>query len=154
MKKAIVFVVLAVFLVSVTASTASAAILGTWVPSIATTRVGSASGSRSFSSVIGAVAQFEGTLRAYSVSGDPNVEEQLILASDELVASAEALDAELIEIYPSLTEDQKLALKYEYSSLGLYFDVLEDEFNQLYGEKSAGGIGDMFDDWFGDASED
>jgi hypothetical protein len=113
-------------------STASAAILGTWVPCVATTRTGVAS--RSFSSVIEAVAQFEGTVQAYSVSGDPTVEEQVLLASDGISSSLESLNAELTEIYPSLDKVEQDAIVEAYSSMGSYLVDLADEANQIFQE--------------------
>lgn len=130
MKRAIVYVMLAVFLVSVMSPSASAAILRTWVPSVATTRTGVAS--MSFSSVIGAVAQFEGTLQAYSVSEDQNVEEQVLLASDKISDSLLTLNSELTNIYKDLTSEQQSDLKDAYISLGSYIETLADEANQIF----------------------
>jgi hypothetical protein len=144
LKRAIAFVMLAVFLVSVMSSTASAAIMGTWVPSVQSVRGTSAGASRSFSSVIEAVAKFEGTLQAYSVNQSPKLEEQLTLASENLIDSAESLDAELTDIYSTLLPEQQTAFKEAYSSLVSYFEELNDEKNQL--SKDLGGsILDDFD---------
>ena len=133
MKKLIVLAVLGMFLFSASSSPASAAILGTWVPSIATTRIGSASGeSRSFSSVIEAVAQFDGTLQAYSVSEDQNVEEQLLLASDKISDSLVILNSELTNIYKDLSIGQQSDLEDAYISLGLCLETLADEANQIF----------------------
>jgi hypothetical protein len=129
-KRAFIFVMLAVFLVSVTFPTASAAIMGSWVPSISTVRTTSAT--KPFSSVIEAVAKFEGTLQAYSVSGDQNVEEQVFLASDGVSSSLESLNAELTEIYSSLDKVQQDAIVEAYLSMGSYLVDLSDEANQIF----------------------
>jgi ABC-type transporter MlaC component len=148
MKRAIVFVMLAVFLVSVMSSTASAAMLGTWVPSVRSIR--STSATKAFSTIIKAVAQFEGTLQAYSVNQSPELEEQLTLASEDLIDSAEALEVELTEIYSTLLPEQQPAFIEAYSSLDSYFEELNDEKDQL--SKDLGGsilddfdLGGMFD---------
>jgi cell shape-determining protein MreC len=130
MKRPMVLIILALFLVSMMSSTASAAILGTWVPSLSTTRIGTASGS--FSSVIDAVFKFEGTLQAYSSSqANPKLEEQLTLASEDLITSAESLDAELTEIYSSLSPEQQSAILEIYSSLDSFFEELDVKTDQI-----------------------
>jgi hypothetical protein len=138
MKRAIVFVMLSVFLVSVTSSTASAALMGTWVPSVSAVR-GSELTETAVQQTFDTVAQlnadlltFEGLLKAYSVSGGPNVEEQVFLASDDLSASLESFNAELTDVYQDLSEEQKSALKDVYSSLGSYIDNLAGEANQIF----------------------
>jgi cell shape-determining protein MreC len=129
MKRAIVFVMLAVFLVCVMSSAASAAIMGSWVPSISTVRTTSAT--KPFSSVIDAVAKFEGTLQAYSTNQNPYLEEQLLLASEDLITSAESLDAELTEIYSSLSPEQQSAILEIYSSLDSFFEELDVKTDQI-----------------------
>jgi ABC-type transporter MlaC component len=130
LKRAIVFVILTVFLVSVISSAASAAIFTTWVPSVNTTRISTAS--KSFSSVIEAVAKFEGTLQAYSVSGDQNVEEQVFFASDKISDSLAILNFELTNVYKDLSPEQQSALEDAYISLGSYLQKLAEEANQIF----------------------
>jgi hypothetical protein len=131
MKRAIACVMLSVFLVSVMSSTASAALLGSWAPSLRSV-ITSETGSTTFSSLIQAVATFEGTLQAYSVSGDPNVEEQVFLASEGISASLDTLNSELTEVYPNLSKEQQSAVKDAYLSLGSYLEKLAEEANQLF----------------------
>jgi hypothetical protein len=131
MKKVIAFVMLAVFLLGVMSSTASAALLGSWVPSIQSVITGGGTG-KPFSSVIGAVAEFEGTLQAYSVSGSPNIEEQVFLASDALSTSLDAFNVELTGVYSSLSEKEQLAVIEAYSSLGVYLEELAEEANKTF----------------------
>jgi hypothetical protein len=124
---------LSLVLVSMFPTTASAALTTAWTPSVKTVSV--VTPSKSFFSIIGAVAKFEGTLQAYSVSEDPNLEEQLFLASDEISASLKSLNVELKEIFSSLDEDQQLAIIEVYSSLGSYLVELAEEANQVFQEE-------------------
>ncbi len=110
--------------------TASAALTGTWVPSVRS--VVTTVPSKSFSKVIGAVAKFEGTLKAYSVSEEQNLKEQVFLASDGISASLESLNAELKEIYPDLTKEQQQAIAQAYLSVGSYLEKLAEEANQVF----------------------
>jgi hypothetical protein len=131
MKRAIAFVMLAVFLLSVLSVSVLAPITKTYTPSLSVT-LGRVVSQKTLSSFLEAVAKFEGTLQAYSVSGDPNVEEQVFLASDEITASLDALNKELTGVYDNLGEEQQSALKDAYSSLGSYLDNLAGEANQIF----------------------
>ena len=84
--------------------------------------------------VVAAISKFEGTLTAYSHSSNPNVEKQVFAASDDISASLESLNAELREIYPSLSEEQQLAVEDAYLSLDLYLQNLATEANLILGE--------------------
>ena len=109
---------------------ASAALTTAWVPSVKTVDVVSAT--KSFSSIIEAVAKFEGTLHAYSVSDDPTVEAQVLLASNALSKSLASLNAELIKNYASLSKDQQEAIAEAYLSLGSYLAKLAEEANEIF----------------------
>jgi hypothetical protein len=149
MKKLIVFVMLAVFLMSVMSSTVSAALLTSWIPTARTIPSGG-SGGITEQQIIDDVAQlnadsltFEGLLQAYSVNQNSKLEEQLTLASKDLIASAEALDAELSEIYQNLKLDQKTAFLETYNLIDSYFEELDDNVDQL--SKSVEGLGNLLD---------
>jgi hypothetical protein len=131
MKREFGFVMLAVFLLSVLSASVSAPITKTYTPSLSVT-FGSVASQKTFSSFLEAVAKFEGTLQAYSVSGSPNIEEQVFLASDDLSASLESFNAELTDVYQDLSTEQKSALVDAYSSLGSYLDNLAGEANQIF----------------------
>jgi cell shape-determining protein MreC len=131
MKRTFVFVILAVFLLSVLSASVSAPITKTYTPSLSVT-FGRVVSQKTFSSFLEAVAKFEGTLQAYSSSqGNPELEEQFTLASEDLIASAEALDAELIEIYSTLSPEQQSAILEIYSSLDSYFEELDYKIDQI-----------------------
>jgi histone H3/H4 len=120
---------------SLSLPTASAALLTAWVP---TARLFP----ESFSSIIGAMATFEGTLQAYSVGGDSQfgsfitkadviLETNLLQASDDLSAALEALNVELIKNYASLSKEQQQAIEQAYSSLGSYLEKLAEDATQI-----------------------
>jgi hypothetical protein len=85
-----------------------------------------------FSGLIGAIATFEGTLQAYSVSENPNVEVQVFLASNEISSSLDALNSELADVYKDLSKEQQLAVEDAYLSLGSYLEKLAEEANQIF----------------------
>lgn len=131
MKRVITFVMLTMFLSSFTSSTAFGALGALWVPTIhsARTTVGS---SQSYSDVLEAIDKFEGTVQAYSVSGSKYFEEQVLLASEDISTSLEALNSELTEIYPNLEDEEQLAIIDDYLSLSSYLVDLADEANQIF----------------------
>jgi hypothetical protein len=130
-KKVIVFVMLAVFLLSVLSVSVLAPITKTYTPSLSVT-FGRVVSQKTLSSFLEAVAKFEGTLQAYSVSGDPNVEEQVFLASEDISSSLESLNAELTAVYSSLGEEEQSALIEVYSSLGVYLGELAEEATKTF----------------------
>jgi predicted DNA-binding protein YlxM (UPF0122 family) len=131
MKRAVVYVMLSVFLVSVLSASVSAPITKTYTPSLSVT-FGRVISQKTISSFLEAVAKFEGTLQAYSSSqGNSELEEQLTLASEDLITSGETLDAELKEIYSSLSPEKQSAILEIYSSLDLYFEELDDKTDQI-----------------------
>jgi hypothetical protein len=119
-----------VALIGMSTPTVSAALTTAWTPSLKTIDVVSAT--KTFSSLIKAVAKFEGNLQAYSVSEDPNLEKQVLLASNDISKSLEYFNTELKENYPYLTKEQQEAFKDVYLSLGSYLEKLADEANQIF----------------------
>ena len=76
-----------------------------------------------------AVAKLEGTVRACSVSQNPQVAKQILAAIDYLSAALARFNTTLIEMYPTLSEEEQLAITEAYSSLGLYLEDLAAETN-------------------------
>lgn len=72
-----------------------------------------------------AVSKFEGLLNAYSVNQKQNIERQLFTAADDLGNSLEQFNAALIEAYPTLSEEQQLAVQGAYA-ISLRFDLYGD----------------------------
>jgi hypothetical protein len=131
MKRATSLVMLAVFLLGILSASVSAPITRTYTPNLSVT-FGSVASQKTLSSFLEAVAKFEGTLQAYSVSGDPNVEEQVFLASDGISSSLESLNAKLTDVYDDLSKEQQLAVEDAYISLGSYLEKLAEEANQIF----------------------
>jgi hypothetical protein len=126
-KKAIVFIMVTIFLVSVMSSITSARSLP--APYI------EAEAFPSLAQVNADILTFEGLLKAYSVNENPIVEEQVFLASNALSTSLEALNKELTELYYNSSEEQKLALEDAYLFLGSNLEKLAAEANQVFLEE-------------------
>ena len=79
-----------------------------------------------------AISKFEGTLHAYSVSQNQNVEKQLFTAANDLSSSLNEFNAVLSEVYPDLTEEEQLVIVNVYSSLEVYFVDLVAKANLVF----------------------
>ncbi len=80
-----------------------------------------------------AVSKFEGLLNAYSVN--QKTVEQISVAASDLSSSLEEFNTALMEIYPTLSEEEQLAVREAYSLLGLYLEDLLVETNSVFGRE-------------------
>lgn len=100
--------------------------------------------------VTSATSKFEGLLNAYSVNHKQNIEQQLLASVDDLSTSLEQFNSALEETYPTLTEEEQLAVDEAYSSLRSYFEDLAVRTHSVSGRevfsiKEAGDVPEGID---------
>ncbi len=84
-----------------------------------------------------AASKFEGLLNAYSVNRKEGyiVEAKLSAATGDLSSSLEKLNTALMEIHPTLTEGEQLAVEEAYSQIGIYLEQLFANANSILGKE-------------------
>lgn len=91
------------------------------------------------SAVYATIAKFEGLLNAYAwletPAGMKAIENQISTTVTDLSSSLEELNAALLKKYPTLSEEDQLAVREAYSSLGLYLEDLAVETNVVFGRE-------------------
>ncbi len=88
------------------------------------------------------ISKFEGLLNAYSstqrsnpVNGIAVLESGLFTTANELSNSLEQFNTVLMEVYPTLSEEEQLAVVNAYSSLESYLEDLAAETNSIFGRE-------------------
>lgn len=92
-----------------------------------------------------ALGKFNGLLNAYFSHHDSEVwnqpirsysiKKQLSIATNDLSSSLEQFNTALMEVYPTLSEEEQLAVREAYSSLGSYLEDLAAETNSIFGRE-------------------
>lgn len=145
MKRNIILVVTVFFvMLAGAAKPVQAGLAASWVPSVHSSNSGSWSIPKSLSRkaayLNSAVGRFEGLLNAYSVNQkkDANIankQVQLDNASRNLGNALEQFNLALLEVYPTLPEEEQSVVEEVYSSLGIYLEDLAEDANSVLGRE-------------------
>jgi hypothetical protein len=117
-------------------TTANAAMLGHWAPSVKSV-ITSQGDVRSQQIIVvvahlnAATVRFEALVKAYSINHELPVEEQLFDAADDFSGALSALNTVLSEVYPDLSDADQLIIDDAYGWSSSYLNVLATQANSV-----------------------
>jgi len=78
--------------------------------------------------------RIEGLLNAIAHNDSPSVENQLFVATEAVFDAVDVLNDMMVDVYPSLSEDEQIAVEDAYEETMSNLELLLDEANQLFNQ--------------------